>query len=314
MLGCISILSLLVWGLLSAPAHAQSADSCDFYKKYIPGLYETVCSGKSAGSSGRAAKPQSSSPTFSDALKANPSTLPTQPSPFGIESVFHFDRARFSHQAYGASLIKGYRRIGAGFSTASAPTFFSNDVVHRANSRPENTHFKPEEPRRSDISTLTFGTAVALPLPKGSIPVSLGLSGIFNGVTGTFGFGTGLVARPGIFSVGAGLVRERVSNRYEAIMLYSGLIGVRLPLIELQYDILKNTTGPALKPIHIGTVSLSLGRLILSGSMRRIHYYSVGSVLQTHWSAQFQFNRRFSLGFLYNYIPGANSAAAQFFF
>lgn len=308
----ITAVSCVVGALLSAISPDARADtqSCGFYRLHAPGLYRAFC-GATGSMSARPAASAGSS--FSDSFKLNPSTLPTQPSPWGLEGMYHYERGEPKNRATTFSLIKGYRKIGAGLSTSSGLTFFSNDVFHRANSRPDDVHFKSAEASRSDIPDLNFGTSFALPLPKSWVPMALGTSVRHNSVTGTLGFGLGLIAKPSIFLLGFGYVNEKISNFHSRFHFYSAMAAVRLPIVEFEYNILTHQGGPNLRPVHIGTVTAHLGRLMISYSQRRLHYVSVGNVSQGHWSAQFQLHRRLSVGYLYNYFPGANSLASQIF-
>ncbi len=305
-------LLLLLFLVLLPPLEARADALCDFYKKFMPRTYDTSCKG-----GGRSVKSNagSGSATVSDSFNINPSSLPTEPSPYGVEVIFSY--ARVTPAATGATfaLIKGFHKIGTGLSTSSNNTFYGNDIVQRALGTSTYTSYEPAEPATSPLPNLNLGTSVELYKSKalGGTRTSLGLSGRFNKVTSSFGAGTGFFVSSKYFNLGGGLVNERVSNSFPYVQFYSGSTGVKIMMFELEYTLLKNSGAYDLDPIHIGTLTTSIGSMVITAAARKTSYLSEGEVVQWHYALQYRFTSKITGGFLINQIPGSNSLALQLY-
>lgn len=294
--------------IVSSDAYADTL--CEYYRKNMPYMYKLSCN------TGKRTKPKSSGSTFADAFNANPAGMPTEPTPYGIESIASYTRMPRSEWSPSFSVIKGFQKFGAGVSTASSNTFYSNDVLRRSTSSSELTTFEPLEPAKTQAPNLNFGTSFEL-TPKSNSSLQdlrLGVSARFNRITATAGGGFGLIYRFSLMTVGSGLTREKVSNLYDRSYFQSSFVSVKLFFVELEYTILKSYGSFNLPPVQIGTATGSFGPVTLAAALRRAYYVREGIVKQPHFSVQVFANKKFSFGYMYNYIPGTNSVAGQFYF
>lgn len=259
-------------------------------------------------------RPAGATSTFSDGFNVTSAALPTEPTGYGVETIAKMIRGNPNAGiSPDFSLIKGFHRIGTGVSTAGNGTFYGNDIVQRARSTPLITTFKPLETPTGYVSNLNIGTSIGI-VAKKTFNVNLGLSGRYNKMTNTFGGGPGLVMSTGGFTWGGGITQEKVSNYWDKVYFLQTMVSMKFGFLELEYNYLKNMGAVALDPVHIGTLSITMGHLLLVGAARHLNYLSAGEVTQFYFSTQYLFGKAFSLGFLYNYVPGTDSLAFQIYF
>lgn len=283
------------------------ADLCDLYKKTAPSLYKIICK------STRAARTARNSSSFSDSFNLNPSGLPNKPTPYGLETIG--TRIRGDGGKYGGqfAVVKGFTKIGAGLSSAGNNTFYGNDIIQRYKKKPNIDDFSHGETERGVLPSFNLGTAIGFTGKNSKTPTSLGISVRYNKITNKPGGGLGFSIKPGFMTFGIGAAYEDISNELDPVRFYSGVVGMRFPFCELEYNILWNAGGYSLPAIHIGTLTLLTGALMPSYAVRKAYYYDGGQVLQHHWSVQYQFSKTFAGGILYNYLPGTTSLATQIF-
>ena len=305
----LAISLLLFLAAISSDAHAY--DTCEFYQKYFKDLYDVVCTGFRYSSN----KASVAGSSFSDSFNLTPAALPTEPTPYGLESILSYTRTKPLTTNYVFALVKGFKKIGTGLSTASNNTFYGNDVLRRGIGHSVVTDFNVHETPKGKLPNLNLGTSVAVfgdPDPH-AFSGSLGLSIRYNQITDTIGWGSGVALNSRYFLVGGGLVGERVSNTLPQVFFYSGVVGIKLPVVELEYMYLKNSGGYHLDPIQIWSATGLIGKLFATIAFRKLNYKLECEVLETHYALQYQFNRRIAVGYLFNYIYSTNSLAAQFF-
>lgn len=301
-------LALAIAISLFCPALAGAGDVCDWYRKTFPHVYQVLCSGGK-----RKASVAGAHSTFSTGFNLNAGVLPTEPTSYGLEGIGSVLRSDAGQWQPTFALIKGFHKIGTGVSTSGNSTFYGNDVLERTRSTPELKTFKPLEAPAGYVTSLNLGTSIAvIDNPRG-LSVGLGLSGRDNKTTNTFGGGPGLLLSSHGLSAGLGITRERVSNFLPAMYFYNGTISAQLGFMELEYALLTCTGGLGLDPIHIGSLTLHLGRFMFTAAVRHLNYLSTGSVNQEHFAGQVLISKSISVGVLYNYIPGATSFAAQYY-
>jgi hypothetical protein len=299
------VLLALHWGL-----SANADEICSYYRQHKPRLYEIVCQGGQSRS--RAGASYSS---FSDAFNLNSASIPTEESPYGLETIGSFSRKDDSDRYYSFALVKGFHKIGTAVSTASNMSFYGNDIKQRLYGSTSNADLSSSETAQGHITNLNLGTSIALNSTgsgEGGAP-AIGLSVRYNKITNTLGWGAGITASADPFVFGLGVSREKVSNLLPEILFYSAVVGLKIPYIEFEYTYLKNEGGGELDPIHIFTATGVLGPFLISGAMRKLNYRQLGDVTQFHWGAQLQLSSNIAVGYLYNYLPGANSLALQLF-
>lgn len=309
---CFQLRLGLFWILCCIWPFFAQADLCDYYKKFSPKIYEINCvqgPGKAKKSVGSGAT------TFGGAFNINPSSVPTEPSPYGLEVIENVIPPLFSNNRVNFSLIKGFHKIGSAVTTNSNNTFYGNDVIQRAYGHSTYKTFDLPEPAKGTLPSFNLGTAFELIKSKSifSPSFSLGVSLRYNQITDTVGEGLGFLVKTDYLVFGSGIVSEKVSNFLPAMDFYSVTVGLRLILLEIEYTWLKNSGGVTLDPIQILTFTTNLGSLILTFAVRRLEFLQEGEVQQYHYAVQYQFSRHLSLGCLYNYVPGAGSVAMQVF-
>jgi hypothetical protein len=304
-------IGLLGWGFfISTPTYASTV--CDFYKKYAPLIYDINCN---RGPTHAKKNTGSGASTFGSAFNINPSSVPTEPSPYGLETIQSAIPPAFGEKAYTFSLIKGFHKFGSAVTTGNNNTFYGNDIVQRSQGYSTYDTFAPSEPAKGTLPSFNVGTAFSLLENKSifNVAVSLGLSARYNHITNTMGGGMGLMIKSDYLILGAGFVNERVSNYYPQIAFYSATVGLRLLLLDLEYTYLQHSGGVSLGPVQIVTMTYTVGPIILTYALRWLDFYYEGQVAQGHFALQCQFSKHLSLGVMQNYIPGANSIAVQIF-
>lgn len=251
--------------------------------------------------------------TFASSFNLSPAMLPTEPSSYGLETIVNGVRGNLRERSYHFSLVKGFKKFGTGISTGGNDTFYGNDLYRRGNLGSQVHDFDIKEETKGHLANLNLGTSLSL-FDIGKIgKFSVGGSLRYNKLTNTWGGGPGAILSLGRFSFGFGYSRERVSNTISRTTLYSALVGVRIGPFELQYDALNEKEISNLHTIHIGTLTTTISSIILTGAVRRLNYVNDGYVTQYHAAIQWLMNRHLSVGYLYNYIPGAHSVGIQVF-
>lgn len=299
---------IFVFVLIGNLTRAHASEPCNHFRTHSPALYDIYCKNGSSSS-----KPAGASSTFSSSFNINTASLPNEKSNYGLESIGSFVEENESEYGTQFALIKGFSKFGAGISTGSANIFYGNDVYRRLNQGPNLDDFDDPEPVRGKITNLNVGTSFSLLRFGKSAKLSLGTTARYNKITNTWGGGPALLFTSRYLTFGTGFTRERVSNTLPRVSFYSYTVSTRILMFEIQYDQLRDSLGLNLDPIHIGTLTFPLKRLILSGAVRRLNYVNYGHITQYHFAAQFLLSRRFSLGLLHNFIPGTNSVGLQIF-
>ena len=319
----LALLSLHILIALAAdttPARAE--DACEMYKRLMPRVYEVRCAGGGGGKS-RAGEAYSS---FADSCNINPASLPTTPTPYGLEVIESYPSESDRYPpAPTLALIKGFHKIGTAVSTGGNTTFYGNDVGQRVYGTTPDVDVRNPETPQGKAFNLNAGTSISLGGGGGAEP-SLGVSLRYNHITSTIGWGTGLAVSMGKAALGFGVSRETVSNRLPTMTFASAVVAYKLPIVEFEYTYLTcsspfadpdtsvvSAAAPSLNPVHILTATAPLSRLILSTAVRRTNYLLVGDVWQFHAAAQVQIFSHLAVGYLINYIPGTHSIAAQIF-
>ncbi len=291
------------------PTSALAGSACDSYRKSAPRMYELYCSG-GAG----AGKPAGSTSTFTESFKLNAASLPTENSPYGVEGLTTFLNSGVSAGFPTLGIVKGFHRFGAGVSTAGANTFYSNHLTQRLTGPSKIQNFDETETKKGKFSSLNMGSSFQLWAISSEASLQLGASLRYNQITNTLGGGPAIMLLSDFVTVGFGVSREQVSNTISRADFYSFLVGKRFGSLELEYNFLDADILPNLSAVHVVTANLSVNHLILIFAVRRLNYIEEGYVTQPHFAVQWLLMKHFSLGYLYNYIPGGSSIGAQMFF
>ena len=265
----------------------------------------------------RSSKPAGVNSTFSDSFNVSAAALPTEPTSYGIEVIGSYIRSDVSRTVPVFSLIKGFHRFGTGISTSGSNTFFGNDIIQRAAGSPLYQDFEPHEKAKSSYPNLNLGTSWEINEPSSGSwfpKLDLGLSIRHNQTTDTWGGGPALMVIFNRFTVGSGFTREKIVSFLPQVTFASFFLSSRFSILELEYTQLRNYGGVSLGPVHILSGTLTMGPLMLTIAERAAQYLMYeNTVIQPHAALQIQASSHFSLGLIYNYIPGASAAAIQYF-
>jgi|GEM_PF-3866162 len=284
------------------------ADICSYYRRSSPLLYKNLCAnGKSSS------RPAGAASTLSSSFNLNAASLPSEPSSYGVETIVSRIRGSDGRIDADVGLVKGFSKFGAGLSTASANTFYGDNVLSRLANERQALAFESPEPARGKFSNLNLGTAIKLYDNKKGAGLRLGLSGRYNRITNSWGGGPALLASYEALSLGVGYSRERVSNFLEPVQFMTYQASVKLWVLEFEGLWLTNSV-PNLDPIPVGTVTARISRLMVSAAIRRLSTQDGIASNQTHYAVQYLFSKYLSLGAMFNYIPGANSLGVQIYF
>ncbi len=296
---------LLTFALLISSAKAETY--CEYYRAHEPDLYTGYCG------DGNKVKTAGANSTFTNEFNISAASLPTEPSSYGIETLVSGIRGGSGGYNPTFSIIKGFHRFGTGISTGSNNTFYGDDVVERISGPPNVTALKPSETPQGYITNLNLGTSFDV-LDIGRLAsLKLGASLRYNQITNTLGGGPAALLGVGIFSFGAGITNEKISNTLERINFTNYFFGVRLWMLEFEYTWIENNLLDTLEGIRIYTVTASVRKFLFTVAMRKLNYLTVGDVTQYHFGVQWLANKHFSVGYLYNYIPGANTLGLQIY-
>ena len=283
---------------------------CNEYKKNSPRMYDLYCT---TGGSGNT-KPAGASSTFTESFNLNPATLPTEESPYGVEVISTYLHSGAPPGFPTLGVVKGFHRFGAAISTAGGNTFYSNHLVQRLSGPSDLQTLTEKETQKGKFSDLNLGTSFGLLQIESGLTLQLGLSARYNQMTNTWGGGPALMLVTRFVTLGAGVSREQVSNFIPRTSFYSLMVSKRFGFLELEYDRLSVDDQPLLSPIEIFTMSAGFRNIIFTLAGRRLNYVTEGNVTQLHFAIQCLVTHSFSLGYLYNYIPGGNSLGAQVYF
>lgn len=296
----------------AAPSSASASSVCDYYKSNAPHMYKLVCNtGKST------TKPAGASSTFSSAFNLTSTSLPTEPSSYGLEVIGSALRAPGEGTDTTFALVRGFSKFGTGISTGSNNTFYGDDVLQREFGTWELLTFEDIETAKSSMPNLNIGTSFRLFRFSPSVAMKLGTSVRHNKITASWGGGPALALTSPYLTVGAAVTRERISNEFPPILFSTYQISGRYSIFELEYNQLRNDSAFDQSPVHIFTLTTTIRKLTLTMAQRELDYREPGGVRirvgQAHFAVQYLFTKHFSAGFLHNYIPGATSLGAQFY-
>jgi hypothetical protein len=305
------VIRLLLLLILPSTVHAETL--CDYFKSNVKDMYASFCGDQKSRSAGSDTKPAGANSTFSSAFNVSSASIPTEPSSYGVEMIGSFLREHPDQFAPNFSLIKGFNKFGTGISTSGNNTFYGNDIVQRTRGKKILNTFTPLENPKSSFPNLNVGTSFSLFTPKFGPKTILGISLRHNGTTGTVGGGPALMFNWGPFTAGGGFTREKVSNFYPHLTFTQMMASMKLFFFEFEINQLRNLNGPGLDTINIYTGTAYLGRLTLTGAIRKLNTNQDGPFQQPHFAIQYSLSKRITVGFLYNFIPGASSIATQFY-
>lgn len=291
-----------------------TTDLCSAFQNTVPlpDWYRGVCDRASAG----LAKLGGAFSTFADSFNLNPASIPTAPTPYGVEYIGSFTPGTPTAMRHNFAFIKGYQRVGAGLSTNSDDTFYSNSQRQNFQGTSYGDLLEAFVPD-SVAPTFNVGSAVAL-LPERvskEVSANLGVTLKYNKYLGQVSPGGGLSLETPSFTFGASVIRESETQYAISTSYYTFTAGYKHRYFQVEYIHLKNTTSYGLvsDPIQILTMSAHYKALQGTAALRRLTNYEAVEVIQPHFAVQYQFSGHFSAAYLLNYIPGTQSIGLQVF-
>lgn len=306
------IIRIVLWFMIVLhPTLSHAVDFCAQYSNYVPlpEWYDEYCKGR--GVKGKIGGAFSS---FADSFNLNPASIPIGALPLGVEYIASArtkgDRTSKSNLA----LIKGYKKIGLGFSTEGDDTFYSNSNLSPfSGTNPQDYIGVIASP---GPLAKTFNFSLALPVyTRGKNDVNGGLSIRYNKTTGKFDPGVGVSFHLPYITAGFSLIKQVETQTSSEMNFYTITGGCKLLFLQVEYVYLQNTTEfLILDPVHIVTAAGNVAGFLLTGAWRKSNDRDHRAKSQYHFAVQYPFSRHFSAGYFYNYIPGFQSLALQVLF
>lgn len=294
--------------LMSSQPSVHAADLCTQYGSYVPlpDWYADYCGGK--GTKGKLGGAFSS---FADSFNLNPASVPIGTLPLGLEFITSARTQGQRESKSNIALIKGYKKVGLGFSTEGDSTFYSNSNLQPYEGTTARDYVSSVTTIGPLAQTLNFG--VALPFySKGKQDLNAGLSVRYNKHTQKFDPGVGGSLSLPYFTAGFSLVKQVETTTSSGMNFYTLTVGTKLIFLQVEYIYLQNTTELlVLYPVHIVTGSTNLAGFLLTGALRKSSNLEHRTMTQYHLAIQYPFSRHFSVGYFYNYIPGFQSLNFQ---
>lgn len=242
-------------------------------------------------------------PLLFDAFNVNSATLPTYPTPLGVETSISGGNANFS-------LIKGIDDIGFGSSVSQTKnTFFSSQSNLETTLVEEQV--QGESAGESNDDNLKFGTSYALFGKKGSwFQLSLGLSGVYDQNTSKIDFETGLVLKSKILSLGYSFVEKNSGEKVTGLSA-----GLKLSYFYFDYTYFEAKKNESTVTTRIFSANFATGGLQISYAFRKQEnsivteqvkdaFKSLGikyDEVHTMLGASYRFSNKISVGFFTNY-------------
>ncbi len=323
------LMSLCLFVCLSLwSTHCFATDPCVEYRNTMPqpSWFQETCN-KSGGHG--TAKIGGGYSSYADPINLNPASIPTKPTPMGVEVIYSFSQAALVTGKTNLALIKGFQKFGTGISLSSDNTFFSNQpvsVAQNTSTGASSTQFSPGSTFSSAGSSsstvsspvLNLGSAIDLDILKrdmkgynGALGGLAKIATATNKITPGFGFSI----QKEFFSLGGSYFQEKDSLTNQVTASYTYSFGIRLNSFMAEY-LLMSTTGAQMlsQPIHLLTASYSASRFMFSFAVKRAYDLSNLSTIEYHGAAKLTLTSMLAAGYLYNYIKGCHSVGAQILF
>lgn len=310
------VLSLILAGAL-LPSVAHGTDPCEAYQTQvpIPKWYNDTCT-----RNGKVRSPSGGYTSIADAYQINPAQLPTHSFPYGLEWIQSFKKDQYTGQTSSQNqfaLIKGFDRIGAGVASSNPESFFGNYPgigFIGAKTQAMKYYAGIYEPASTLVSAATAFNLLPPSLSK-KLNLSVGLSGKFNYESGEMSPGIGLSTGMGPLSAGVSITKLAPDDFFLNTTAISYSLRLRTQLLNIEWLHIRNESEIEEYFQHSRVTTLALSRnifgLLVTFASRQITNFEAQRVIQTHFSLQYAVLGRFSIGYLYHYLPDAHSLGFQ---
>jgi hypothetical protein len=294
--------------LLVAASRAMAASPCYFLS--VP------CDANSASStiSGGAY------PSFADMFNLNPASIPTLPTPIGVE-VIASNTLGTSKTDVNLALIKGYDRAGAALSTNSDRTFYTYNLAQALQGNNYQNDVQDMLASQSIMPTVNLGGALALVIERVSrysVP-TLGVNLKYNRATQGFDYGAGTSINSKHLSMGVSYTRNSAFSGMAGTTTTVTSLGFKYKVLNVDFTMIYYrsldetlaTFSVFSHPAQIATATLNLTQLLLTVAYRRVVTIASDQLEMMHVSVQYKASKHLSISYLYNYIPGTQSLGMQ---
>lgn len=297
---------------------AFADDLCSTYEEFCPGYM------RSAGSA---------APSLLSGSGTNPSSLPTEPSPFGLELAYN-TAGDLTSSGSSLGAVKGLSGHGFGFSSTKNNTFYDyslkqalqgaglTDITNTTNPNTGRNYTASAQNMERTLTAFSYATSL---FPKSEIfTPALGASAVIDQLSSTLNFAFGASLKTRIFSLGWShlpLGANTTKNVPQTSSTYLNA-GLSLGSISAEYCNLNHRTKDSslkslslfTRPVNIFTLTYESKKLHLTVARRestnvtnqRVHLHLASIV----WRA----SKYMSLSLMKNYIPSTHSFGLQFFF
>ncbi len=304
-LAAISFLFFLFFPSRDSPA----LDGCYYYVH--AGSDANTC----ADPSGRSVT-GASFPSFSDSFNANPASIPTIPTPYGIELVGKTLSNPFAENSQtNFALIKGFRNVGAAASTNSDRTFFSTGLGNAISGTDYEAAYNEYINSMNPKSSFNVGSAISLAvekIKKVSIP-SLGIGLRYNRVSNRFDYQPGLSINTQFIHLGYSVILHTASQEMgiESYQTKTFNLGFRYGIASFDLTRIKPESALYHEMTDLYSLSLQIKGLHLTAAHRRFKNILQNDVSMNLFALQAKLTSFLSAGYLLNYIPGSHSFVLQ---
>jgi hypothetical protein len=296
---------LLLASLLLLPAPLAMANCWNADKTFYHG-----CADGSSGAIG------ASAPLLGETMESNPASLPTQPTPFGIEALFSDRSAPKGERKLSFSTVKGFDGIGFGLGSWSSGTFSAPDLPQHFLGSSFSEEFNTFQSTSSGSPGIRIGTTALL--PRGPFPpnirFSLGASAGLGRVKGDWAPQLGALARISLLGIGYSESFERIAHYLPRIRVSIFASGLQLGQFYLGYSRsrVRSEAGSTFSSLY--GLRFLPGKWTFHGGLKLQRDHRGSRDAWFRGGITRQLGRRFSAGYEYGIYRHSHSGALRAFF
>lgn len=251
-------------------------------------------------------------PAIGDSIRFNPASLPTVPTPIGVEAIYSSHTV--GEDRLQGSIIKGYPYVGIGAASWTENSF-ATPIVQRYLRALYASAFQQYE--RSTGTGFRAGAALGIPLGRleGAARVSVGASFGQGRVSGSSSSSFGITADGPWLSAGLSRTSETISPLFPKATTDALSFGLHHDGFYAGFTRMAFTLGALeQQAILFYSVRWASERWAVHGSLKRDVDEIGNRKNEKNAGLQFFFGKHFVLGYMYGLYPRSHSMTAQFFF
>ena len=252
-------------------------------------------------------------PVLSDSIRFNPASLPTIPTPVGIEGTYSSKTE--GDKKIQVSIIKGLPNFGFGFASWTENSFATPNVQ-----RIINTDFAPNIPGYQSGQKSGFRLGGSLGLPLGSAlervaRINVGASMGQGRVTGSSSKAFGITADFSFLSMGFSQNSEVILTGMPAAQTQTLSAGITAGGFYAGYSHMDFNIATYKQPtINFFSVRWASARWAFYAAAKNDIDENLTQKTYKTANLQFHANSSLVLGYVYGLYPGSHSASFQFYF